>query len=101
MLYMGDEYGHTKEGNNNTWCHDDELNWFLWDHKSPLTDFVRKMIQFRKTHPIFQKDSFYQDQELIWHGMNVEDPNWHEESPIIAFSIKSISATSADVIILS
>jgi isoamylase len=22
MLHMGDEYGHTKRGNNNTYCHD-------------------------------------------------------------------------------
>lgn len=22
MIYMGDEYGHTKGGNNNTYCHD-------------------------------------------------------------------------------
>lgn len=24
MLHMGDEYGHTKHGNNNTYCHDSE-----------------------------------------------------------------------------
>jgi pullulanase/glycogen debranching enzyme len=31
MITMGDEYGHTKLGNNNTYCHDSELNWFNWD----------------------------------------------------------------------
>ena len=31
MFHMGDEYGHTKMGNNNTWCQDNDLNWFLWD----------------------------------------------------------------------
>lgn len=31
MLLMGDEYGHTKQGNNNTWSHDNRLNWFQWD----------------------------------------------------------------------
>jgi glycogen debranching enzyme GlgX len=87
MLFMGDEYGHTKNGNNNTWCHDNELNWFLWDHKSPFTDFVRNMIRFRKEHPLLQEDAFYEEGEIIWHGMNVEDPNWQEESPIIAFTI--------------
>ena len=25
MLHMGDEYGHTKGGNNNTYCHDSEV----------------------------------------------------------------------------
>ena len=31
MLLMGDEYGHTRKGNNNAWCQDNELNYFLWD----------------------------------------------------------------------
>ena len=27
MINMGDEYGHTKDGNNNTYCHDSEVNY--------------------------------------------------------------------------
>lgn len=27
MINMGDEYGHSKDGNNNTYCHDSELNY--------------------------------------------------------------------------
>ncbi len=27
MINMGDEYGHSKAGNNNTYCHDSELNY--------------------------------------------------------------------------
>ncbi len=30
MVLMGDEYGHSKGGNNNTYCHDSPLNWFNW-----------------------------------------------------------------------
>lgn len=30
-LHMGDEYGHSKGGNNNSYCHDSPLNYFLWD----------------------------------------------------------------------
>lgn len=30
MLQMGDEYGHSKLGNNNTYCHDSDLNWVDW-----------------------------------------------------------------------
>ena len=26
MVLMGDEYGHTKKGNNNTYCHDSEVS---------------------------------------------------------------------------
>merc|ERR1712078_840908 len=31
MITMGDEYGHSKNGNNNTYCHDSDINWFDWD----------------------------------------------------------------------
>ena len=30
MILMGDEVGRTQHGNNNAYCHDDELNWFDW-----------------------------------------------------------------------
>ena len=30
MLVQGDEVGHTKGGNNNTYCHDAPLNWLDW-----------------------------------------------------------------------
>ncbi len=88
MLLMRDEYGHTKNGNNNTWCQDNELSWFLWDQLSPFTEFVRNMIEFRKEHLVLQDDTFYTDQEILWHGINLEDPNWGEESPIISFTIQ-------------
>jgi isoamylase len=28
MIYMGDEYGHTKGGNNNTYCHDNYVTFY-------------------------------------------------------------------------
>ena len=31
MIYMGDEYGHTKGGNNNTYCQDNYVNPLLPD----------------------------------------------------------------------
>ena len=51
MIVMGDEYGHSKGGNNNTYCHDDELNWFNWDqaaeHDNDLVRFIRLLTRFR------------------------------------------------------
>ena len=31
MILMGDEVGRTQQGNNNTYCQDNELSWFDWD----------------------------------------------------------------------
>lgn len=35
MMLMGDEYGHTRNGNNNSYGHDNHLNWFLWKQVGP------------------------------------------------------------------
>jgi isoamylase len=35
MLLMGDELGRSQRGNNNTYCHDNELNWLDWCSSSP------------------------------------------------------------------
>ncbi|KAL6646651.1 hypothetical protein ACP70R_015728 [Stipagrostis hirtigluma subsp. patula] len=52
MFYMGDEYGHTKGGNNNTYCHDHYVNYFRWykmeEQSSDLYRFCRLMTKFRK-----------------------------------------------------
>jgi hypothetical protein len=51
MLLGGDELSKTQQGNNNTYCQDNELNWYDWD----LTDlneefpvFMQDLIGFRK-----------------------------------------------------
>ena len=55
MLLMGDEYGHTRNGNNNAWCQDNELNWFLWDELDANRDwynFVKdRIIKQKARHP--------------------------------------------------
>lgn len=55
MLLMGDEYGHTREGNNNAYAQDNKLNWFDWkkqEENHELFDLVRNLISFRKKHLI-------------------------------------------------
>ncbi|KAL5649493.1 hypothetical protein ACJX0J_040302, partial [Zea mays] len=51
MFYMGDEYGHTKGENNNTYCHDHYVNYFRWDRKEEqsfdLYRFCCLMTKFR------------------------------------------------------
>jgi glycogen debranching enzyme GlgX len=49
MLLMGDEYGHSKGGNNNSWCQDNALNYFQWEQLG-LQKYLSKLIAFRKTH---------------------------------------------------
>lgn len=51
MITMGDEYGHSKDGNNNTYCHDSALNWLDWNQAAKdeqgMLRFTRSMIKLR------------------------------------------------------
>ncbi len=67
MLLAGDEIGHTKRGNNNTYCQDNELNWLNWDpdsSKTRLLSFVRRLIGIRQDHPVFRRRSFFRGRAM-------------------------------------
>lgn len=91
MILMGDEYGHTRYGNNNTYCQDNELNWFLWDELSKRKNFVRfhrLMIQFRKNNPLLTRPRFLQPSDVDWHGHQPFQPNWGTENRFLAYTLK-------------
>ena len=55
MFLSGDEFSNSQSGNNNAYCHDDEISWLDWDDfnkNQDLFHFVKKMIKFRKKHPV-------------------------------------------------
>jgi glycogen operon protein len=61
MILGGDEFGRTHEGNNNTWCQDNELSWLGWRHEPWQTDlhaFTRRLIALRRAHPVFRRVRF-------------------------------------------
>jgi isoamylase len=61
MLLGGDELGRTQFGNNNAWCQDNDISWFDWEHRDDaLTEFTRRLISLRKTHPVFRRTTFFQ-----------------------------------------
>lgn len=87
MLLMGDEYGHTRKGNNNPYVQDNEINWFLWDHnREDIVQFTAALIEFRKKHPSFRKSSFLNPKDIAWHGATPNSPDWSETSRLVAYS---------------
>jgi glycogen operon protein len=59
MLLGGDELGRSQGGNNNAWCQDNEISWFDWAGSDcELLEFVRRMIELRREHPVFRRESF-------------------------------------------
>ncbi len=54
MLTAGDEFGRTQHGNNNAYCHDDELSWLPWEREpwqEELLQVSRHLIQLRMDNP--------------------------------------------------
>jgi isoamylase len=61
MLLGGDEIGHSQGGNNNAWCQDNEISWFDWDDPDEeLLVFTRRLIELRRTHPVFRRTRFFE-----------------------------------------
>ncbi|MCR5294980.1 MAG: hypothetical protein K6E30_07390 [Lachnospiraceae bacterium] len=55
LIYAGDEFGNSQNGNNNGYALDNPEGWVSWGaagRNSELSDFLRKLIAFRKAHPI-------------------------------------------------
>lgn len=59
MLYGGDEFGNSQEGNNNAYCQDNAVGWIDWKSYRKnigIYQFVKAAIAFRKAHPILHID---------------------------------------------
>ncbi|XP_039051349.1 isoamylase 1, chloroplastic-like isoform X1 [Hibiscus syriacus] len=91
MICMGDEYGHTKGGNNNTYCHDNYINYFRWDKKeessSDLFRFFCLMTKFRRECESLGLNDFPTAQRLQWHGHTPGKPDWSDTSRFVAFTL--------------
>jgi isoamylase len=96
MLLMGDEVRRTQHGNNNAYCHDNELSWFNWDdvqrHADPL-QYVQQLIRFTQGLRVFREERFppsgenRQDTSMIWHGTRLGQPDWAEHSHSLALTL--------------
>jgi isoamylase len=67
MLLGGDERGRSQLGNNNAWCQDTELSWYLWgdsDESNALHRFTQRLIRLRSEHVTFRRATFLRGQEL-------------------------------------
>ena len=96
MILMGDEFGRTKQGNNNTYCHDNELNWLDWDlleTNEDLFRYFKHMIAFRKAHPALRNRYHFRHQDYVesgypdisWHTTQAWHSDWGEHVRTLAF----------------
>ena len=81
MLLAGDELSHTQQGNNNTYCQDNELTWLNWqlsEDKRNFLEFVKQIISIRRRQPVFQRRKFFQGRSI--YGNEIGDITWFEPS---------------------
>jgi glycogen operon protein len=98
MLLMGDELGRSQNGNNNTYCHDNELNWLNWDlleSNRDLFQFISHCIHFRRAHPVLRNRYHFQNRDYVgsgyaditWHGTQAWNADWSPDSRTLAFML--------------
>ena len=98
MLLMGDEMGRSQKGNNNAYCHDNELTWLDWrlyrdNHE--LVRFVRTLIAFRNAHPVLRSAHHFRNTDYVgsafpdisWHGVTPWAADWSGYSRTLAFML--------------
>eukprot|EP00177_Eucheuma_denticulatum_P005480 GFKZ01009962.1.p1 GENE.GFKZ01009962.1~~GFKZ01009962.1.p1 ORF type:complete len:700 (+),score=89.95 GFKZ01009962.1:120-2219(+) len=92
MLCMGDEYGHTQQGNNNGWCQDSSLTWFDWNaakkDRHSILRFTQKMVQFRRSMRVLHRQEFLSDGDVTWHGSRAGCPEWGSGYNFLAAAFK-------------
>ena len=81
MMLGGDELGHSQEGNNNTYCQDNELNWIDWeldDRQKQFLDFTRKLIFIRRSQPVLHRRKFFLGRAI--RGSDIKDISFFNPS---------------------
>ena len=71
LLMEGDEFANSQKGNNNAYCQDNRIGWVNWRNEKKyeaLQSFVRKLIAFRKAHPVIRMNKPMQLHDYRGHG---------------------------------
>ena len=97
MILMGDEVRRTQKGNNNAYCHDNELNWFDWTLVAKHADvhrFVTLLNERRILRAVEHERQRTTLAQLIqqanksWHGVKLGQPDWSPQSHSVALSVE-------------
>jgi glycogen operon protein len=60
LIYAGDEFGNSQNGNNNCYCQDNDTFWVDWRalaKNSDIFEYTKALIAFRKSHNILHLDA--------------------------------------------
>jgi glycogen operon protein len=94
MLTAGDEFARTQRGNNNAYCHDDEVSWVDWtlaETNIAQVRFVQSVTALRRRYPVLRRNRFLSTavneaigvKEVSWvnsAGAEMRDEDWSNGS---------------------
>jgi glycogen operon protein len=69
--------GRTQKGNNNAYCQDNDISWVDWnldDRRKALFEFTKRLIHFRKAHPVLQRRRYFTGRNIL--GSEAKDLAW-------------------------
>lgn len=86
LIYAGDEFGNSQNGNNNAYCQDNETGWTNWsalNRYKKYREYVKELIAFRKSHKVlhFDREPYLMDYKYIgcpdvsYHGAKAWYPD--------------------------
>jgi glycogen operon protein len=109
MILAGDEMGRTQQGNNNSYCQDNEIGWVDWiqlEREQHLFRFVKIMIRFRKQNKALRRRKFFEDDDskqtkIDWHGRNLFKPDWSPTSRELVFHLHPPEINVPDIYVIS
>ncbi|OQY76425.1 MAG: glycogen debranching enzyme, partial [Ignavibacteriales bacterium UTCHB3] len=97
LFSMGDEVRKTQLGNNNAYCHDNEMNWFDWgllEKNEEILRFTKKIIRFTNENEIFSwcspwmNGGNFGESIMDLHGVEPFKPDLSPHSLSLCFTLK-------------
>lgn len=82
LIYMGDEFSRTQKGNNNPYCHDNEITWVNWtflEKNRGIYDYVKECINLRREHKVFASEKAYTSTD--YKNTGCPDLSFHDKEP--------------------
>ena len=89
LMLAGDEVNNSQNGNNNTYCQDNEIGWIDWSAlggEDDLTDFVGELTRLRQRFPQISQDRWLEGRKedgtygvkwLTPAGQEMSDEDWN------------------------
>jgi glycogen operon protein len=93
MISMGDEVRRTQRGNNNAYCHDNEISWFDWtllEKHADVHRFVSLLAERRALRSVTHErqrtslTTLLRDAIKAWHGVKLNQPDWSHDAHCLA-----------------